>query len=397
MSVSVSNSAINVKISNRQPAASARPLRLLNPSVRILRKPFEGGSMDHLMPRPGPAAKLRVLVVLEGLKDLRAGVHHEGAMLNHRLADGPGLEDKNLDRRTAGGKFRLTPAVYRQALGSFDLLPVQQQTLPLEEIDHSACGRRRRWQAESAARENADQPDADVTFRPAGPTVRRRGKRQRVAPLAGDEIDMHAVAVEVDLRDLFAPEHGEVRLNHLVLRRQVEPDLKQFEGIVVILSQERKHLRVLDAAACGHPLHVAFTIAAGGAHGIGMVHIPLPDNRDGLKPPVRVDGKARDLLAMIHAEPVLRREVLADVSPLQMLRIGSQAGHSPRIVVMVMDAEDEGILNRPLKIQVKFGLDHGQSSDRLLGRKRAPWPESGSDHCAQRSQARQESSAGALD
>ena len=82
--------------------------------------------MDHLLPRPGPAAKVRVLVVLEGLEDFRAGVHHEGAMLNHRLADGPGLEDQNLDRCAAGGKLCPTPAVHRQALGAFDLLPVHR-------------------------------------------------------------------------------------------------------------------------------------------------------------------------------------------------------------------------------------------------------------------------------
>jgi hypothetical protein len=64
---------------------------------------------------------------------------------------------------------------------------------------------------------------------------------------------------------------------------------------------------------------------------------------------------------------------------------------------MVMNAEDEGLLNRPLKIQVKLRFDHRQSSHRLLGRKRPPRPESGSDHCAERNHARQESSAGAFE
>jgi hypothetical protein len=49
--------------------------------------------MDHLTLRPGPAAKLRVLVVLEGLADFFTAVHYEGAMLNHWLADGPSLKD----------------------------------------------------------------------------------------------------------------------------------------------------------------------------------------------------------------------------------------------------------------------------------------------------------------
>ena len=60
-----------------------------------------------------------------------------------------------------------------------------------------------------------------------------------------------------DARDVGVPEHREVRVDELVLGRQVQPDLEQLEWIPAVAVEQREHLRVLNAATRGEPLHVA--------------------------------------------------------------------------------------------------------------------------------------------
>ena len=48
-------------------------------------------AMDRRGAWPGPSPKLSASIVLEGLSDLLAGVHHEGSMLYDRFTDGPSL------------------------------------------------------------------------------------------------------------------------------------------------------------------------------------------------------------------------------------------------------------------------------------------------------------------
>ena len=63
------------------------------------------------------------------------------------------------------------------------------------------------------------------------------------------------------VRNLFGPEHLEMRLGHLVAGRQVEPDLEQLKAVFPIALQQWKHFGVHDAAPGSQPLHVAATEA----------------------------------------------------------------------------------------------------------------------------------------
>jgi len=63
--------------------------------------------MDGAVAWPRPAAEARPLVVGEGLLQLAARIHHEGAMLRDGLADGLALKDKHLAGLFAGFEHEL--------------------------------------------------------------------------------------------------------------------------------------------------------------------------------------------------------------------------------------------------------------------------------------------------
>src|SRR6185295_20366442 len=96
---------------------------------------------------------------------------------------------------------------------------------------------------------------------------------------------------------------------HLRRRGQVEPDLKELEWIRCAVIEQRKHLRMHDAAAGGEPLHVAMPVTRGRAERIGMIDEPLAHDGDGLEAAMRMRGKARHCIAVIHAPAVLATEV----------------------------------------------------------------------------------------
>lgn len=50
--------------------------------------------MDRITALPGPPSELGPLEVEEGLLNLAPGVHHEGTVLDHWLADGAPLKEQ---------------------------------------------------------------------------------------------------------------------------------------------------------------------------------------------------------------------------------------------------------------------------------------------------------------
>lgn len=94
-----------------------------------------------------------------------------------------------------------------------------------------------------------------------------------------------------DHREDVAPVHRECRGGPLIGRRQIQPDLKQLEGVGFVTVQQREHLRVDDAIACRHPLHIAVTKSGGCSERVGMVDQPMSDVGDRLEAPVRMLGK----------------------------------------------------------------------------------------------------------
>ena len=155
-------------------------------------------------------------------------------------------------------------------------------------------------------------PDGNLGVVSCSPRVRRRRSRLGVVECAGNDRD--AATLEGDNGDLVCPQHGEVRLDHLVGGGQVEPDLEQLGGVRRGRLDQREHLAVHDACTGGQPLRVATSEAGSSTQRIGMVDQPPTDQGDGLEAAVRVLREARHLVAVVHAPAVARLEVGPDLA-----------------------------------------------------------------------------------
>ena len=155
----------------------------------------------------------------------------------------------------------------------------------------------------------------------------------------------------------LGPQHREVRVDELVLGGQVQPDLEQLERVRRVALDQREGLGVHDARACGQPLHVAPSEPGRRPERVRVVDQAPPDERDGLEATVRVLGKPRDLLPVVHAPPVDALEVLAHLSTLER-RVRSQHLVAGRIGVVVVHAEQERVDRGPLEPD-RHGLEDG--------------------------------------
>ena len=131
-----------------------------------------------------------------------------------------------------------------------------------------------------------------------GPRLRRRRRtRARSPQLPGD----HGDRASFDRRRRAEPAVGMASLHsiekcgvdHLVLGRQVEPDLEQLQRIRRLAVDQREHLRVHDAAAGGQPLHVAVAEARRRAQRIRVIDQPAPHDGHRLEAAVRDAGGSR--------------------------------------------------------------------------------------------------------
>jgi hypothetical protein len=111
-----------------------------------------------------------------------------------------------------------------------------------------------------------------------------------------------------------APEHGKVGIGELILRRQVQPDLKQLERVRRRALEQGKHFGVHDALAGREPLYVARPVTRRGAEGIGVIDEAAPGDRNGFEAAMRVLREARDDVAVVHAPAVDSLEIHADVA-----------------------------------------------------------------------------------
>ena len=110
--------------------------------------------------------------------------------------------------------------------------------------------------------------------------------------------------------------------------------------------EEREHLRVHHSGPGGQPLHVAHPEAGRGAERVRVIDVAGADDGHRLEAAVRVLREARHHVAVIHPPAVLALEVLPDVVARQR-RVGPQPVVAPRVVIDVVDAEEERIGRLP--------------------------------------------------
>src|SRR5207248_6065160 len=103
------------------------------------------------------------------------------------------------------------------------------------------------------------------------------------------------------------------RRAHLVLRGEIEPQLKAFHAAILLLGK----LRVDYAAPGRHPLHAAVLQQTLVARAVAMAHAAGDHVRDGLEAAMRMVGEAADIVLRVvgteriehqkRIEPALQR------------------------------------------------------------------------------------------
>jgi hypothetical protein len=123
--------------------------------------------------------------------------------------------------------------------------------------------------------------------------------------------------------------------------------LKQLDRVGLVAVQQGEHLRVEDAGSGGKPLHVAVAEARRGAERVGVVDEALARERHRLEATMRVLGKARHAVTVVHAPPVFALEVHAQVAACERGARRAEAVGGGRVVVAVVDAEEKRVVRLP--------------------------------------------------
>jgi hypothetical protein len=244
-------------------------------------------------------------------------------------------------------------------------MPTGHQAVTVEQVQGAdGVGAPGRREGPGRARLEAQVPDGDIGFVPGRPRARRRLGCLVLAERAGDHhhLDPTPLGITV-LRagDVVCPEHGEVGLDELVGRREVEPDLEQLERVGAVTIEQGEHLGVHDPPAGGEPLHVTPAEPGRGPHGVGVVDDAGPHVGHGLEAPVGVAREPRHHPAVVHVPPVDAGEVLAEVAAIEGSGRAQFVG-AGRVVVAVVGAEQEGVDRGPLHAQgdgLQHGIGHG--------------------------------------
>ena len=152
-----------------------------------------------------------------------------------------------------------------------------------------------------------------------GLALARRHEDVEIARIGGDAVDRallapelaaddaHARAVVVDdLRDLGALDVLVARRGHLQRRRQIGPEL---EAVHAALRVALRHFLMHDAAAGGHPLHVAGAERAAVAETVAVLDRAGEDVGDGLDAAMRMPREAGEIIGRtVVAEIVEQQE-----------------------------------------------------------------------------------------
>ncbi|MNV71398.1 hypothetical protein D3C71_1644140 [compost metagenome] len=109
-----------------------------------------------------------------------------------------------------------------------------------------------------------------------------------------------------------------------------------------------------------------------------MIDQALAHQRDGFETAVRVAGKARHAVAVVHAPAVLAAEVAAHLPAFELHRLHAHAAVAGRVAVVMVGAEQERVERGPLRAQrlgVENGLGGGGHGGSLNGGPAADMPQ----------------------
>ena len=308
--------------------------------------------MDRVARTPGPVAKLGAAVVGKGLVNFGLGVHDKGAVLRHRLANGAALQEQEFGLLVCVLQFNGGVARHFNRMARHHLLPGDGERCATEKIQLATrLGTARGRQRPACTGRQLQGEYGDIGIRLRGPGIgwrRQAGVARQGARNAGD---VGGVAIRIAGHvpgNIFVPEHGEVRLGHFALGRQVEPDLEQFGGVGLIRVAQGKHFAMNNALARSQPLHITVAEACRGTGRVGVVNAAFANDGHGLEATVRVRGEAGHGFTVVHAPAVFAGEVLPQVATGQRC-LWPHPGVARRIGIVVMHAEQKWVYGLPGK------------------------------------------------
>ena len=284
------------------PGRSTRPSACR--AKRAASPPCTGSGRSHGQP-PKPVRGSR-----ERLLDLVLGVHHERAVLRDRLADRASLQHQDLGtrrrrRRSGAGCDR------RRRRRPVSLATASPSTAhrAFEHVEHAhgvgarRGGQRRSWRPAAIA---TCQIAASASGRePTMPAAGVGGVRPASVPAMTVTVVPRPASSMWSCCGMSSPQNI-VKYGSTILSAAGR-FIQIWNSSTVLcprLIEQREHLAVHDAAAGGHPLHVAATEAGGGAHRVAVIDEALAGERDGLEAAVRVLGEPGHGAAVVHAPAV---------------------------------------------------------------------------------------------
>ena len=207
--------------------------------------------------------------------DFSIGVHHKRAVPHNRLVDGLTAQDQQ-HRIVIGLKTDL-----RAVAGKQCHLPFAHHFLAIDldrSVQHHQHGVAALVQIERGrlARVQADIPHIDW----------RKGPRRAplAIELAGNQAQAPGIILKRQLRNLAIHNALVARLGHLVLGRQVDPQLDHLQRAATASKRLGVELFVQDPRRSGHPLHITGPDDPAVTGGIPMLDFTFVDDGHRLKP-----------------------------------------------------------------------------------------------------------------
>src|SRR6266705_337905 len=256
------------------------------------------------------------LELCEGDPKLFLGIHHDGTVPGDGLADRLARDEQKPHTFRLGGDSDLVAVTEEHQV----TVPDQAFTLHVEVVPtHGFIAVRVLLLAKHAlaanhVRKHRVTPWRSVGERRAGgeADVEVLGARDDVAHWPGhaargpgDHLDRGAPWIG-HARDLGARHAAVARRHHLVRGRQVRPELEAVHGPALVTVG---HLLVDDAAAGGHPLHIARGDHARVAEAVAVLDRAAQHVGDGLHPAVGMPWEpVRILVGIVGTEIVEEKE-----------------------------------------------------------------------------------------
>ena len=308
------------------------------------------------------AAGMAAAEVLQRLLDFLVAVHDERAVADHGLVDRFSRQPQQRGVVVGFQVHAVRRAVHvHQLAGAGNLLSVDQHRAVQHHQRQRVAGLGRKLGGGTGIEPHI--PHVDGREGPRGPLAAK--------VVTGDDAQMTRAVRQRHLRDVGIQQVLVAGGGHLVLGRQVDPQLHHLQRAAAPGKGFGVVFLVQDARGRRHPLHVARADGAAGARGVTVGHFALVDDGHGLEAAVRVRSHAaprrggREVLGARMVQQQEGAQGLAVVAIAEQRAHGKTVAHpvGTRGFVDTQDFLEHGVspCGWPAVPVDTAGVEHGES------------------------------------